>query len=217
MPALTTVQIQRHINVLRSVFLFNGYDDGQITTLLTEPGSALIRAAQGGQLLKSGERSLSLIILLRGGAIVEKLGGKNKLIMSELKPGGVFGMASIFLDGATQPTTITAAKETVALIISEARLKEIMQADFRIAENYIKYLTGRIHFLNSRIEEFITPDIPERLLLYIRKHTGTIECSMTELAKTLSVSRATLYRALTVLEERGSITRNGGGIQYIHD
>lgn len=217
MQGLTLTQVHRHINVLRNVFLFNGYDDGEITAMLAKPGASLIRAMQGEQLLKSGERSSSLIILLRGGAVVEKLGGKNKLLMSELKPGGIFGMASIFSDGAAQPTTITATKETVALIISEARLKEIMQADFNLALNYIKYLTGRIHFLNSRIEEFITPDIPERVLLYIRKNSGFVECSMTELAKTLSVSRATLYRALSVLEERGSITRHGGGIQYIHD
>jgi DNA-binding MarR family transcriptional regulator len=93
----------------------------------------------------------------------------------------------------------------------------MLRADFRLAENYIRYLTRRIYFLNDRIEELICPSTDQRVLLYLTQNAedGRFTLAMTTLAQSLSISRASLYRALDKLEAAGRIRRDGRTIELV--
>lgn len=108
---------------------------------------------------------------------------------------------------------ITAKADTWALMIPEDSLKTMMRQDFRITENYLRYLTSRIRFLNKRIDGFVTPTTEARVLLYIENNAEdgvfSPKFPLTALADALCISRATLYRALDTLVERGMIERKG--------
>ncbi|MDR1619838.1 MAG: Crp/Fnr family transcriptional regulator [Clostridiales bacterium] len=218
--ALQAKQLRRHIPLLQGGFLFNNRADGELATLLAG-ANATIRRYHAGELLMPGAHAAyaALGILLTGAAVVEKQSGDSTLRMSELRPGALFGMATLFTPphSPPAPTKITALTNASALIIAQGDFLKLLQSDFTIAENYIRYLTGRIYFLNARIEGLISPTAPQRVLLYIRQNAGgaVFTQSLTQLAQALHLSRATLYRALDTLEAAGEIRRRGRRIELI--
>lgn len=228
MPALRTSQLRRHLPLLREVFLFQGLEEEELLSLLRMPGIRLVRFAAGELLLPQEGYAPLLGLLLRGGAVVEKRGvpgaesgadssPAGMLRVSQLGPGDLYGMASLFLGDVERPfpTRISAIKSASALLIPEDCFRRMLQESFRLTENYIRHLTERIHFLNARIDGLILPTVPQRLLLYLQQNAinGEVRHSLTQLAQALRISRATLYRALDSLEQDGRIRREGRRIE----
>lgn len=219
MTALSNTQANKYAGLLQDVFLFRGFTRAELSALLRAPGITVLRYTAGETLLCPACSLPQLCLLLRGAAVVEKQSGESLLRMRELTPGAVFGIASLFLDETQRPypTRITALKNASVLIIPEHTLQSLLKQDFRLAENYIRYLTGKIHYLNARIGGLILPTVPERLLLYLEQnaHNNSIVHGLTQLAQALCVSRATLYRALDALEQSGRIQRTGRTITLL--
>ena len=86
-----------------------------------------------------------------------------------------------------------------------------MQDDAKIALNYIRFLSGRIQFLNRKIDSFTAPDAEQALLSYLgQKPQGRVEgISMVKLCEILNIGRTSLYRVMQQLEDSGKIKREG--------
>ncbi len=196
---------------LLGCFLFRRFSQEEIERLLNEPELTCRRYAAGEVILSPQCGVRALMVLLKGSVVVEKRAGEGLLRMNELSAGALFGLASLFSGEKAHPfpTSIIAKKNAEALIISESALRRMMQRDFRLTEHYIQYLTDRVHFLNERIEGLICPSAEERLLLYLTHHAegGKLTQGLTALAQSLGMSRASLYRALSKLEQEGRIHR----------
>ncbi len=146
-------------------------------------------------------------ILLEGELQVTKGG----LVVSTLHPGEVFGAAALYSDAAEFATTITAKKDSRCLLLPQTLVDDLIAKDTRFRERYLRYLTGRIHFLSSRMDFLAQHGAEGKLGRYLlsnsdREHTLT--CSATDLAKRLNLSRASLYRAFETLEREGLILRD---------
>lgn len=219
MSNLSDTQAKKYAVLLKDIFLFRGFTGIELAALLRTPGICVSRYAAGETLLSPSCSHPQLCILLRGAAVVEKQSGESLLRMRELGPGAVFGIASLFLDEEQRPypTHITALKNSSMLVIPEPAFKALLEKDFRFTENYIRYLTGKIHYLHSRIDGLILQDASERVLLYLEQNAKDHRMvqGLTQLAQALSVSRATLYRALNTLEQGGRIRRNGREIELL--
>lgn len=218
---MTAAQAKRYAAQLQDLFLFRGFSPQQIAGLLFTPGIGVLRFQEGATLLSQQSAAPALGILLRGAAVVEKQSGQGFLRMSELGPGALYGMAALFLGGAQRsfPTRVIALRNCTALVIPEIVLRELFQREYRLAENYIRYLTERIYFLNARIDGLIQPSVPERVLLYLQQNAvgGEITHGLTQLAQALSISRAALYRALDALEASGRISRQGRHMRLLEE
>ena len=153
--------------------------------------------------------SRKLGLLLTGKVRVSK----GELAVSRLKPGELFGAAALFNQAPDYVTTLTAVTPCTVLLVTEEQLDEMMEKYPQIRRNYIAYLSGRIRFLSSKLEELTGPRAEDKLLHYFKQHSlgGKIklDCSMTELARRLDMGRATLYRALETLEKQKVIWRDG--------
>ncbi|MBQ3888454.1 MAG: Crp/Fnr family transcriptional regulator, partial [Clostridia bacterium] len=85
----------------------------------------------------------------------------------------------------------------------------------RLAENYIRLLSARIHFLSEKITTLTRSGskLQQYLLNEYRLHGQenrvTLSYNMAELARVLGIGRTTLYRELSDLEEAGIIKKNG--------
>lgn len=214
-------QLTRYLPLVQALFLFRGIPEEDLLALLRAPEVSIVRIPAGAPLLPQEGYAPLLGILLRGTAVVEKRGAPedgpdasaSTLRLSELGPGALYGMASLFLEEAQRPfpTCITALKNCTALVIPEDCFRGMLQQSFQLTENYIRHLTERIHFLNARIDGLILPTVPQRLLLYLEQNAtnGSLYHSLTQLAQALNISRATLYRALDTLEQAGRIRRDG--------
>ena len=105
------------------------------------------------------------------------------------------------------------------MFISFEEFKSILATNSAVALNYIRFLSGRIEFLNKKIDEFTAPDTFEKLSRYLLDKAvcdnGRMVCrvkSMVELSKTLNMGRASLYRSFEELEQQNIITRYGKNI-----
>ena len=137
---------------------------------------------------------------------------KGELSVSVLQPGDLFGAAALYSDAAEFATTITAKKDSRCLLLPQQLVDQLIARDAGFRERYLRYLTGRIHFLSSRMDSLSQHGAESKLVRYLlsnmdREHTLT--CSATDLARRLGLSRASLYRAFESLEDHHFIVRTG--------
>ena len=143
------------------------------------------------------------------------------MVMNRLTTGEVFGAAALFGEAESYVTEIAALRPCVVLCLSQELVTGWMRAHFPVAENYIRFLTGRIRFLNGKIAGFTGGQADERLTGYLLAHRGedgqvTLPGSLLELAQSLNIGRSSLYRSLDALTQSGAIRRQGRRI-YVDD
>lgn len=198
--------------IAMETFLFAGLSPEDVEKCLTRPGVTVEHFEAGSAIRTRRDAASSLGVLLYGAAAVEKRGEKGRILMSILGPGDLFGAAAMFGKNDTYVADITATKSSWALMLPEAALKDMMRSDFRIAENYLRYLTARIRFLSDRIDGFAEGNVETRVLHFMEKNAenGVFkpDYPLSALADALAVSRATLYRALDALAAAGRIKKD---------
>ena len=146
-------------------------------------------------------------VLLEGELTVTK----GELSVSVLGPGDLFGAAALYSDAPQFATTITAKKDSRCLLLPQDVIDELIARDPGFRDRYLRYLTGRIHFLSARLDSLAQHGAEGKLGRYLLSNAEQqqLTCSATDLARRLGLSRATLYRAFEVLERDGLILRQG--------
>ena len=110
-----------------------------------------------------------------------------------------------------------AVKENIKKKFQEAKLPlvdQLLEREPLVRHNYLRYLAQRIHFLSGRIQSLAQPGAEVKLARYLlcEQQQGVVSLSAAELARRLSIGRATLYRAFQRLEEDGLIRREGKNV-----
>ncbi|WP_071430511.1 Crp/Fnr family transcriptional regulator [Angelakisella massiliensis] len=164
---------------------------------------------QPGEEIYSAQRFRSAIaILLSGSAQVR---GHSGVLMNLLGPGDCFGVAALFHPVEEYVTTVSARTAVSLVFITDKELMDLFRRCPQCAVNYISFLSRRICFLNRRIESFTAPSALAGLGLWLleQEHEGEVKVlqGYTRLAQLLNIGRASLYRSLDLLVERGAITR----------
>ena len=87
----------------------------------------------------------------------------------------------------------------------------LVSSNQAFAESYIRLLTSKIQFLNNRVKAYTSGSAEARLAFHLlsldESKSGRVEVgvSKTDLADMLDIGRASLYRALDTLTEKGII------------
>ena len=168
--------------------------------------------------------SKSIGLVLKGSLSVQKNSKNHCLSMNRISCGNFFGAAAVFCDNEDYVTLLKAVEKTKAVFFTENLLRELMQKSFEAAENYIRFLTGRIRFLNDKIDHLGAGGTERMLGRYLLNNSAVTEngcithlpCSFSELSQLLGIGRASLYRSLDALENEGIIKRNGKNIELIN-
>ena len=205
---------------LRSCPLLDGLDTAWLTAALRDAlqneRCRRQRYAKGSVIFAGTHFERALGFLLTGQIRVVRVNHDGReMLISRQTAGAVFGAAVLFCDAETYPTELHCSTACEVLFVPEALLREWMQKDFRLAENYIRYLSGRIGFLNSKIGGLAAGDSVRRLSCWLTEHAqdGTVTLpAMASLASALNIGRASLYRAVEALEAEGVIRRSGHSV-----
>lgn len=200
--------------------LFKEADAETIKTFLQGHGISLERFEPGACLSTPGDHARRLGIMVSGSAQVYKSAGPGKVFMSEIKQGDLIGAATMFSPNAHAVTSIYTSRGCEVLYITEEAFKAMLKSSFRLTENYLCYLTERIHFLTGRIESIASLTVADKLLNYLAQNSDekgsvTLASGMKSLADALSTSRASLYRVLDELEAQGRLRREGKTIYLL--
>ena len=156
--------------------------------------------------------------IVRGGAKVFK--SENGIIISKLTDGSLFGCAALFSGRDHFVNEIVATKDTRVFYIDKSVIVKLMQLDPTFSVSYIRYLSDRILFLNKRIVNFTGGTAESRLANYLLPcfadyKTYELDRSMSQLAVSLDIGRASLYRAFDALELGNAVQRDGKYIRLI--
>lgn len=174
--------------------------------------------ARGETVYGPGQYRRALGVVISGRIRVGKPADDGRdLMISTLGPGNIFGAAALFHAQTDYVTHLTAKEDCRVIFIPEARLLAVFQAEFQAAENYIRYLSDRVLFLNAKIAELSAGSARQRLARYLLETAKPDESgalwadpgSMSALAARLHIGRASLYRALEALEAAGAVEKNG--------
>lgn len=212
--------LKKHLASLRSSVLFEGFTEEEIRDLLNRSDYSVATCKSGELLMQKDSSAHVLGIMIKGSACVKRVQGNGQMHMSRLSEGSVFGAASLFSGESEYVVDIRCAADCRTILIREEQLVRWMQEDSRILNNYLRYLTGRIRFLNQRLDALTETSVSARIMTYLTcaAKDGNLSIkSCQELADALCLSRATLYRALDTLSEEGKILRKGKQIILLEE
>ncbi len=195
--------------------LFIGLKDdelAQIAELLETPA----HYAKGAVIYRSDAFRRAIGLIVFGKVTVQK----QTLMMNRLGPGDMFGAAALFDAPETYVTQITAEESTQVIFLPQDVMSSLLLRYPVLAENYIRFLSERIRFLNRKLAVLTTGSAENRLYQYLLAHSdgqGAVQMppSMVELAHTLNIGRSSLYRSLDALLDAGVLAREGRSYRLI--
>ena len=172
---------------------------------LTELPETLVLKAGDTYEIKRG-----LAVFVKGKVEIFK---KDAFLKTVIQP-TVIGLATLFDKTETYISTVLAKTETTLLVFSEDMIDKIIVENPFFAKRLIVLLTEKLRYLNHRIDFYTTSGVEGKLYAYIISE-GVVELPMTKLSEILDIGRASLYRAIASLEEKGYIKKQGKKIILI--
>ncbi|MDO4565222.1 MAG: Crp/Fnr family transcriptional regulator [Clostridia bacterium] len=206
------------INQIKGLSIFDG---AMVSTAeLQERKAAVLEFNAGERLHGGGVEYRGLGVLLLGTADVMRRSFQGAMFMSRLKKGDLFGAATILAEEGDFAPEIICKSRCRVLFIPEQSWLDWLHGDEALMRNYLRYLNGRLRFLNMRLNALSQNTIENRVLTFLASASvnGAYAVgSFTELAMMLCIGRASLYRALDTLEGQGKLRREGGTIEIIKE
>lgn len=221
MNNLSTILVaQRYARQLTGSILFSGVNEDFIRSWLNRSSAYVEEYESGDFLFRKSDTKDRLGIILRGTADVSRISEDGMMHMSTLKRNDLFGAASLFGGDMAYVTDIRCNEKVRVLVIEENEMLALLSENRTVLLNYLRYLNGRIRFLNKRLDAFSKNTVTAKLQTFFtseaRKGVYTVK-NYTKLSEMLCLSRATLYRALDALESSGKIKREGKQIILLEE
>ena len=141
------------------------------------------------------------------------------LSVSVLEAGELFGAAALYNNLPDYATTLTARTPCRILFLPQGDVDRLLGEEDLLRRNYLRYLSGRIRFLSSRLQTLAQTGAEAKLARYLLSSGNAdkaVHAPATDLARRLGLSRASLYRAFEALEGAGLIRREGKSV-YVLD
>ena len=215
-------KIPDSIQTVCSTPLFKDIDVQNINSYLARGGFSVVRYKRGDDILIPRQNDKFVAIVLSGLAQVYKiLPGGKKIILSTLVAKNVFGAFTLFSHEDGFVNYITAKSDMKIAYFDRELIENILSKDFTFAKNYLSYLSSRIRFLNTKIENMAADCAADKLAFFIYEcceELGSpflLPYSMSDLAKLLNIGRASLYRAFNELESKSVIQRSSREIEVL--
>ena len=206
---------EKELNTVKGTHLFRGAPEMVLRKVLAATDCE-VRDFEKGETVYSGKSfSRSLGVVLDGSLRVTKDNADgHAMIMSTLVSGSLFGAAALFNDVEQYATNITALEASRIVFFSQRLVERMIRREPQIAENYIKYLSERILFLNKKMYLLTAGTAEQRLAGFLLDnlpigHAAELPLPMNRLASALNISRASLYRAMDALCGCGAVVRTG--------
>ncbi len=207
---------------ISNCFLFGETDGAFIRRALKDERCRLIETKKEAVVFDVFDYRNSLGFVLSGLIEVTKPSSR-RYSMTTLSKGSLFGSADLYDEDAEVVTVLTAASDCRIVFFPLRLLETLMREDSTVAFNYIRFLTGRIRFLNEKIYGLVSESALAALSHYLvqnvvsngEKHVVRPAGSISALAEQLNIGRASLYRAFDALERGGLIKRRGREIEIV--
>lgn len=200
-----------HFASLLNCPLFAGFTATQLQALLQNKGS--IKSYEKGQIVYDPTHFKKEIgIITRGMLEAYSPTAQTDVLLTRMTAGFVVGIAALFNVSDKYVSSVVAKENSTLYFLTQQEVETLMQNSFPFTKNYLGFLSNRITFLNKRIQTFTSSSAEEKLLFFLqwqKDEENTVKIPMTKLASMLGLGRASLYRALDELTQKGKIKKIG--------
>ncbi|MBC3803461.1 cyclic nucleotide-binding domain-containing protein [Acetobacterium fimetarium] len=208
--------MNNNVEILRKVKLFDAIDD-KLEDMLQCLGSEEKKYDRGEIILMTGQPVTSVGVVLSGEVqIIQEDYYGNRSILTELKPGHIFGEAFASAGIKESPVTILAKSNCRIMFLAIERIISTCPNSCifhsQLMENLLKILARKNILLSSKNQLLSQRTIRDKVLSYLglqAEKKGSLEFeipfSRNELADFLCVDRSALSRVLSQLKKDGTI------------
>lgn len=206
---------KNEIDTIMHTKLFHGTPELLMTKMASAPDCEMKLYSCGDCIYSPENFKRSLGIVLDGSARVSiQNADGRKIIMNTLHAGQMLGGAALFNSNESYIYEIRALEETKIVFFPQRIILRGLERESRFAENYIRYLSDRVLFLNRKLSILTAGSAELRLANFFADNLSDayytdLPLPMNQIASQLSISRASLYRALDVLLEDGVVSKLG--------
>ena len=203
--------------------IFDGCDREETDRFLEESAVKVLSFA-GREIIPKEQRVDGWSIVVSGSVrLYSGDDAGSEMLLNVVGAGQPFDIAS--LAGCVGNPVMSEARAAGKCRVAFLRAMEparLMERYPKVAANVMEFFCGRIAFLNRKIHTLSRGTAERKLadwLLGEFSTDGGKPCvtvrSCSELAVRLNLSRASLYRAIAILEESGCISRSGKRIELL--
>lgn len=210
----------KDISLFKENFLFSGDESSSIEEFLKKPCCRLAEYSKGDIIYgeKCFKNEIGILLSGKASALCDDC---KKTSLKTFREGELFGAAGIFCENNDTPfSNIKASSSCKVLYITKEGVEALLKENPEKAIRYIRFLSGRVEFLNRRIATFTSREALIRVARYILENADEDDIcygvNFSALAKSLDISRASLYRARAELTELNTISINGRDIAVIN-
>ena len=207
---------KEEITLLQNCFLFTDSSSEDIAAFLDCPHSSICYFKRGEQIFgKEHKGELGILLSGRATASADK---EQRSALRQFAKGDLFGAASVFCE-TPDFSKIIALTSVNVLYIDQDGVEKLLTSSPERAMAYIKFLAGRVEFLNRKIHTFTSLDSLIRVAGYIKENAdreGVLQIdNYSALAKSLGIGRASLYRAKAELIKEKVISADKKSIKVL--
>ena len=185
--------------VLLGIPLFEGIKEKDITEM---PEEVFLSSSDTYE-IKRG-----IVVVYEGKAEIFK----KEAFLKSVKAPELLGLATLFENEENYISTIVAKSDTKLLVLSENSINSLIMSNPEFSKRLILLLSEKLRYLNQRIDFYTSSSAEGKLRQYLVARAGDkgyVEISMSRLSEILGIGRASLYRALLSLEEKGYAKKQG--------
>lgn len=198
-----------YCKILADFFIFEGLSEDELSLAVSTADCYQMEYASGKDIFSPSSHKRSVGYIVKGSVSVFKSNGDKKTLLNIIGRGNAFGVAGLFSD--EYPTCVTAKTKCTVVFIDADKMLSLIEKFPTVAKNYIRFLSDRIRFLNDKIDSFTKGSVEGRVAkLLLSRANGSVTSigNMSRTASALDIGRASLYRILSLLEEKGIIEQN---------
>lgn len=171
--------------------------------------------ARGELLIREGERSDSLYILVAGELKVYTRGEKGReLVYNVLVPGEFFG--EMFLDGGPRSASVKAVCTSICVVVGPEAFREFMRGYPEFAESLVLKLISRVRHATEQLRDLAMKDVYQRAAALLNEQAvreGNVRAiypSLTqqEIADRIGATREMVNHIIQALLRGGFLVRD---------
>ena len=140
--------------------------------------------------------------------VMSQIADDRRILITKLKEGDIFGISNLFIDEDLRTVLECNEDCTLFMIRKEAFRKRLIENESAMIM-YCQTVNRKIQFLLDKIEKLSVPTARSRIAYSLISGSYMLSRTREELASSLGISRATLFRELSLLQQDGIIEKDG--------
>ncbi|MDP4177152.1 MAG: Crp/Fnr family transcriptional regulator [Bacillota bacterium] len=211
--------IKEYLDIIKKLPLFYGINEEEILCMLQCLTPKIQSFNKNECIVNSGESIYRFGIILEGEATILKENSEgDRVIISVVKKGDLFGEMLVFSSRKMWPVSVRVQKFCKVLFLTNsdliARCEKMCPWHTTMLQNFIKLISDKALVLNKKVEYLSIKSIRGKLASYLldqyqyqntKNNIIILPLKRNDLAEFLNVSRPSLSRELCEMRDEGII------------